>query len=643
MSKPGDNKYGDFKDLVDSTGTAPGRAYFKSNNKAVDLLGSITAADKASSIPYVNIWQIDDKGQPVHPDQDGKPIQSIMIQTIEPPSFGRSVDQFDIFRERPPVSLESIKIKNEMSYGMIMWRKIDLSFVVHRPSVIFGEGSGQHDAWSSLLSVGNMHTMEYGWAGASQNPFLNGDGMVEKGGGNEVEGRKRINFVTVNYSFSIGSDGQISIQISALENGENTLSLMTLGDIDNISAPTNPKKKHRVGDPISIDGMQKIQNDIHKLSTKEFKKYGNSIALGDILDKIFAPLIKGAFSKSGYAGTTNLRLGFFNGKCPAARKNFGGTVAGGSIGDFMIPEKTVKTILAEIVKTGAQLKLMDTLQRFLNVAIDPQSYFDSELTDSEKKQVKKDSNQNREVEGIKTAAILEKHVMPDIKVKIASFKEGGKLNAYFYIFDLKEEIVRFNPQDRFDKDKKPSRDEIKKVLDEHGIPIISFRNGLSFVQDARFEVEQDPAIKAILIQEGYKNAQNPQEITKMNSAAKKDNAIDIRKLLYSSALQGTITMFGNFVFDTFSLVWLEFGVKQWDGPFYAMGKEDSVSRGEFSSQITFRSAGDDPLGTQGRPTQEERQARQEQDAKSKAKIEQSKKPTAQSKSKKTGGGSGAKQ
>ena len=61
-------------------------------------------------------------------------------------------------------------------------------------------------------------------------------------------------------------------------------------------------------------------------------------------------------------------------------------------------------------------------------------------------------------------------------------------------------------------------------------------------------------------------------------------------------------MLGNHVFDIFGLVWLEFTVPVWDGPFYIMAREDTINQTGFFTSITLRSAGTDPLGTQGRPT-----------------------------------------
>ena len=72
------------------------------------------------------------------------------------------------------------------------------------------------------------------------------------------------------------------------------------------------------------------------------------------------------------------------------------------------------------------------------------------------------------------------------------------------------------------------------------------------------------------------------------------------QLIYSSAIQGDLTMIGNFCFDSFAMVWIDFGVKSWDGTFYVMDYEDMLDRTGFTTRVNIRSTGEDPLNTQGR-------------------------------------------
>ena len=70
--------------------------------------------------------------------------------------------------------------------------------------------------------------------------------------------------------------------------------------------------------------------------------------------------------------------------------------------------------------------------------------------------------------------------------------------------------------------------------------------------------------------------------------------------IYSPVMRGSITTIGNFILDAFNLVWLDFGVKRWDGPFTVYEMEDVIERGLFTTTYSVFSPGTDPLGTQGR-------------------------------------------
>jgi hypothetical protein len=84
------------------------------------------------------------------------------------------------------------------------------------------------------------------------------------------------------------------------------------------------------------------------------------------------------------------------------------------------------------------------------------------------------------------------------------------------------------------------------------------------------------------------------------SAAQKENRSPAVQQIYSPVIQGTITMLGNFVFDTFGLIWLDFGVARWDGPFQLDSREDVIERGVFTTTMKIHSTGTDPLGTKSR-------------------------------------------
>lgn len=587
-------------------------AYFKSNQAAVDLLGGITAAEKAQAVPYIKLWQVKADGTPVHKDKNNQPTAPISLLLVQPPAFGATVEG-RFYTERPPVSLERVSIKTEMSYGLIQFRHITLNFVVHRPDIIFDEKNPDFDNWSSLILPGAMHALKYGWAGSSVNDIMNGNGLHDEH--NQVEGQRTILFTVTNYSFNINSDGSINVNITALENGDNVLNRLTLSDDQFYEKTGDDEKGPTTGGVVKESGtatgqmlLQKIQQDFDKLKKTKHKKHGHSIQFKDILNSICAPTMEAAFKRAGYK-QMEFKIGKFNEHAGNATKQFGGPMGGQSIWNFEFPESMVKDAMATFKQAGGQLNVRVTLEYFLNQIMDPSAWVNG-LTDAEKKQAEQAA---AKAEGGKTPAsvaaaeakILSNRVSPQLHMKTTSTVENGDQKLLFFIIDLKSEVVTFDKKDKLDTH--ATRDKIKAKLKDKHVPMISFRSGLSFIQDSRFEVQQDPLMKSIMIQQ-YFSPTTRNEQTQLSHAAQLQGRPDPRQLIYSSAIDGNITMLGNFVFDTFALVWLDFGIPRWDGTFYVMEKEDVVTRGEFTSTYKFKSAGDDPLGTQGRITDQQVQS-----------------------------------
>ena len=73
--------------------------------EAVDELESITASEKAQSVPYLKIWEIDPgSGKPKNPGKEKSiPKRPLSSQLVEPPHFGAPAGNA-AYRERPDVS-----------------------------------------------------------------------------------------------------------------------------------------------------------------------------------------------------------------------------------------------------------------------------------------------------------------------------------------------------------------------------------------------------------------------------------------------------------------------------------------------------------------------------------------------------------
>ena len=72
-------------------------------------------------------------------------------------------------------------------------------------------------------------------------------------------------------------------------------------------------------------------------------------------------------------------------------------------------------------------------------------------------------------------------------------------------------------------------------------------------------------------------------------------------LLYRSAMKGSISMIGNFVYPYSSMVWISFGIPDLDGLFYVQQKVDDISKEDFKSTYTFQAEGSNPLGVPRKP------------------------------------------
>jgi len=578
------------------------------NQDAFTLLESITAVDKAQSQPYIKIWQVTPAGKPVHPDPNDstQPDSSRTISNflVQPPNFGSSVDRFP---ERAPVALERVTVKNTLSKnGPIQYRLITLEFVVFQPERVFDESNHDFDEWWSLIMPGTYFLLRYGWTGTSSNDLLNGNGLVDRN--NTVEGRRDILFATTNWTFTINSDGSISFTVHAIDQGDNVLNHIALGDIDYFNSPAPQGEEnstsYSVGTANSIketrssDGqaiIKKLQNDIHNLNWDTRGKVGRVIKFSDLLNGIFAPLMDKALRGVGY-DDTKFFLGMFNQDIGSARDTCGGVMTGKSIGDFLVPESWFKEILGFKRANGHQLNLMSILTVLLNYIRHGENWAGNGLTDDEKQQAAKAANGNKKQQAAEELKILRRRKSPpELYVKTVTSRERGKLVFNLFIYDLKCLAANFNFDDRLDP--KTTNDQIHQKLKKYQFPLVTFKHGLSYIENASFSMETDQQLQHIAIERAVDP--NRYQVAGVTHAAQAAAGIDPRKLILGSNIVGKVSMIGNFVWDAFFQIWVEFGVRRWDGPFYMMEKEDVIDASNFISSVNIRATGEDPLNTQG--------------------------------------------
>lgn len=589
------------------------RAYFPRNKDTYKLLNGITAVDKAQSQPYVKIWRVKTDGSPVNADKNdaSRPANPITLLTVTPPSFGKSVGRYP---ERPAVSFGKVVVKHNFSLGgPIMYRELTFNFTVHRPEDVFDEANQDYLEWSSIILPGTMYAIRYGWTGTSKNDLMNGNGLADKD--NQVEGQKTLLFAVVRYSFSIETDGSIAFTIFGIENSDNILNHITFGDIDTFDFPdptgsenvsmyaSNTSLNIKQYEGPDINGqtgeqsetvLEKAQRQFDKLEHITVPKHGTVVKFQDILDNIFSPLFDKALKSIGYS-SAKFYIGLFNDKLGAAKEEFGGDLSGKCIGDFQIPTAVFKKTLGEMRKLGRQLNVYSFFSQIISY-ICSQTCWTNSVTASEKKMIDQRANGDKKKAALEEAKILaDRHHPPELRFRTTSVIKDGKHVIYIYLIDMKREHVKVDFRDRLDPS--TTRSSIIEKLDKYNIPLISFKHGLSYIESNQFSVEQDSNVQAILISRAVDPSRY--EVAKKTHTAMAMGSIDPRKLIYSSAIKGKVNMLGNFAFETWQMVWLEFGVKRWDGTFYAFEREDTVEPTGFFTSISFRSTGDDPLNTQG--------------------------------------------
>lgn len=547
-------------------------AFLNTSQEVVDLLESITPAEKAQAVPYAKIWRIDPITE--------APLKKIplSVQLVTPPSFGASItDSQEVarYKERPPVSLNSIVIKNDTPQGILTYRTLTLSFRVHRPDVVFENEAvnSDRDRWADIIIPGSVFTLEYGWSASSgvKNDMINGIGVST--GANDVArtpGRITIRFAVVNYNFTILPNGEFDFTVQAIENRLNDFRSIPLGLFNSdelVEGQQNP------ADPKTPKGKKLIGN-VQKRIKSQLNDGSGLVTLGKVLNELVAPAFLAAYK----GRDLKLFLGSFNDQAGATTKKYGNvTLTSGPIGGFKIPVDEITKILGSMMSTGVQMTVDAFMVRLLSITKDPRAYDDRAWKVKE--------NEGRQSQ------------MPNIIMR----KFEDKKSVSIFLLDFKREFVKLIAASESDKELAKTREGVRKVLKRNKIPIISFGKGNSYIENANFSVQSNDQMKSIFIRRYYEQDRTEQQ--EEQSKHKRD-ALE-KEVLYSSAINGDIQILGTAAFELFGLVWLDFGIKRWDGPFNVLNREDTISPGTFTTRITLQAASDDPLGTQGRFTKKE--------------------------------------
>ncbi len=535
--------------------------------QTVDLLEGITAVDIAQSVPYIRITRMD----PTTRLPTGVPLNAFMTK---PPEFGASMASKLSYADRPPVSLQGLSVSVGFRYGDIVVEDVEMTLLVHRPSAIFDD---EDSGWSSLITPGESHVLEYGWTGSSANDLINGVGYHD--GGIIVPSIRAILFTTYLYTFKIMPTGEIEINVKGKQNGLFALSKTLIGGPTPALEMGTPFLDDRQ-DPAALDTSRKSVQEglaqLSKLKVKDGRAKNSRVRLIDVANILLAPVIEARAPLWGFDGT-ELSIGNFNPSVGKTSEKYG-SKRPTSIGDFEVPYDDVVKVLNTTVKTGKSM----TLDSFINDVFRVPNRTDA-----------------WESSTVVTGANAERFVTPTIAARVTESRAGGRRILVVTIFDKRELFQRLAREGTIDP-KVLSRETVRNRVIGAGVPYVAFGKGLSFIQEANFEVVMNDAIHRAKIEKGAKQQRSRRQLTEETSRESREGLPDDFHEVWASAIQGEITMLGNFAFDAMATIWFDFRVPIWDGLFNITGRRDELTQAGFSTTIEVISEGSDPLGSRRR-------------------------------------------
>lgn len=554
----------------------------RSSQKTIEQLQGISAVDMAMAIPYLKITRVDPE---TRKPAAGVPPLNVFLQ--KPPSFGLSMVGNGRFAERPPASLESFSVSTKQNYGHIIEQHIEMKVIAHRPSAVFDSGDS---VWASLITPGETHLVEYGWAGSSKNGLVNGEGFDDEdalGGRTFIPSRKSILFTTYYYTFAIRNTGEIEFSIKGMQNGNLVFRQIQLGDVLETDTDINITNAGRGRVPsTSITERnrnslvrKKLQGMLDQLAKNSIKrkKLKPVVSLIDVLNVLLADTVTSRCTQWGY-DSIDMVIGKFNPRVAPTTPQF--QKPSDEIGDFMIPVDSVRKVITGATRKNTTLTIENFIENLLSATVNRATTWAPGRLDEKSR--------------------LSSRV-PQVMVKVVDESTNTKKRIRISIFDSVRDLIALFPEENrlFGKDIE-SRSKIKDKLVKAKVPFLSLGHASSFIMDANFDVIMDPQIQRAKIDAAAKFLKARSDVTSRSLRDLIKDSPNEYHQIFSSAIQGTITMLGNFAFDTFASMWLDFQISIWDGPFVVRQRTDTVTPAGFETTLEVYSEGTDPLNTKRR-------------------------------------------
>ena len=582
------------------------RPFVRASVAAFEQLQTATGPEIAAAVPFIDIRQVD--------QFTGEVIgENIMKEVLSPAAL--PAQSTALFRERPLVSMNSLDVKTEQQYGYAYNTIISMEFTVHRPNVVFS--TEEYSAWRELLVEGNCFELSYGWApnpGGIQNDLLNGVGYYDPEIGLLVQSRTNLLIAIVRYTTTMDQSGVARFTLEARTMGNIGLRQVSLMQelveefVDSDSRDPSQLTQAIASSPLTalrraltsmtdgLDGriIAAMQDRLRALDENKgfVRNKRRFILMGDVLDSFVAPIVERMCSRLGYL-RADLFLGNFNKRAGSTSEDFGAVELGGrSIAEFPVPVRLLRDSLSNIRLKGRLMRVESLIEVLIS------------LTKGQAKW----SSTTRFVPALFPIA-------SDVSV------EGGTVFRYAIADSFDGSDVFDDPDSAIPSDS-ITKEEVFRKLASRGVPVIEMGRVDSVVKSLNFDINPEPLQRSIFAERQLKSRKDQIQMVEQPDPHGLAGRADSKTVIPLGTLQGSIAMIGNFAFQLFSYVWIEFfGAYPITGVYNIRERSDRVEAGNFTTTLSLISEGIDPFNTRRRLSstelQEERRIADERRRKAK--------------------------
>lgn len=588
------------------------KTFVRASIAGLELLQSATAADIAGCVPFINITQI-------HPDTGEVVNENIMKEIVGVSPFTDKVGH--LFPERPNVSLQSLTVKTEQMQSAHTRLLVNIEFVVNRPNVVFS--SDEYNAWRELLVEGNMFVLEYGWRSNTKmvkNEMLNGIGYYDRDSGMTVQSKTSLLIGLIKYTVNLEVNGTLRFSFEMASMGNTGMRHVSLFDeltnelsindavgpilkmkklgadlLDSIDDAASKKKriakKQQSSVQLNDKLAKKVKEEYSKALIKKFEnalqsrvisidqKYGfvkdkrRFVRFGDIMDDLVAPILERMATRIGYK-RIDLFFGNFNERCGTTSDNYGSEkMSGKSIGDFPIPVDKLKEAMSKTALKGREMRVESLVETLISIM--------------------------RQQGCWKADAVR----VPSLFTTSRDIPEDGRNVFVYAIIDGHDGSAIIESQGEEIASEDVTKEIVFNKLKEKGIPIIELGRVDSIFKSFDFTINPDQLQVKVFADRSLTHRKDQLQMVDQPDPQSLAGRSNRNALIPLSVLNGSIEMLGNFIFQTFSYVWVEFyGAHTITGIYNVKGRTDTIEAGNFSTTIELFSEGIDPFNTRNRLT-----------------------------------------